>query len=137
MAPRDEVVRAVDDHETTTGQLRQPVGAGDRLAVIVRAVNDEQRTAHVAADCLDRLERPGILDAAVGDHRVHGSVERPAHDVLEDLGGVGLGGQLAEEEPDEAGIVAAPVMLVELRPALVGLQFVMERRTARATDVVA
>ena len=54
------MVRAVDDHETTTGQLRQPVGAGDRLAVIVRAVNDEQRTAHVAADRLDRIERPGL-----------------------------------------------------------------------------
>ena len=45
MAARDHVVGAFDDHERRAGELRQAMRPRDRLAVIVRAVDEEHRAA--------------------------------------------------------------------------------------------
>ena len=96
-----------------TGELRQPVGAGDRLAVIARCrerCSSGQRTSRQTR--LDRLERPGILDVRRRRASRRRTRRAPSPTMSSiDLRGMRLGGELAEEEPDEAGIVAPPVVL--------------------------
>jgi hypothetical protein len=51
----------------------------------------------------------------------------PADAVLDLRGGVRLGEHLGEEELDEAGVVAPPVVTVELGPAFVAVEHLVER----------
>ena len=51
----------------------------------------------------------------------------PADAVLDLLGRVRLGEDLREEELEEVGVVAQPVVAVVLRPALVGVELLVER----------
>ena len=84
----------------------------------------------VAADRLDRLEVHGearrSLSAIIAS--TEPSSAQPTMSSI-DLRRVWLGRHLLEEEPGEARVVAPPVVPVELRPALVGRQLVVERRT--------
>ena len=69
----------------------------------------------------------------LGDHRRRRSRRAPSPTASSiELRRVRLGGDLLEEEPRETRVVAAPVVPVELRPALVGRQLVVERPRRRS-----
>ena len=61
------------------------------------------------------------------DQRLRRGLQTPADAVLDLLGRVRLGEDLREEEGQEAGVVAQPVVAVVLGPPLVGVQLVVER----------
>ena len=68
VAARDHVVGALDDDERRAGELRQAVGPGQRLAVVLGAVDEEHRAAHGPAGRLDRREvdrKPALASAII------------------------------------------------------------------------
>ena len=74
---------------------------------------------HGSTDRLDGLLVEVERCLGVGEHRVDRAVERPLDGVLDHLGRVRLGRDRLEEEAREARVVAAPVVPVVPRPALV------------------
>jgi hypothetical protein len=96
-------------------------------------VDHEHRAGDPAAE---RSELLGVFQhpALVGQRqRLARRLEPPADTVLDLLGRVRLGEHLREEELEEVAVVLEPVVLVVLRPALVGLERLVERRlNARA-----
>ena len=92
-------------------------------------------TARQVASTAARSRSPAT--SHVGEHRVDRSVERPLDGVLDLLRRVRLRRDLLEEEAGEARVVAPPVVAVELRPALVGRQLVVERVLRPATGAAA
>ena len=99
---------------------------GDRILV---AVDHEHRALHPRAEVAHRAlaERPS---GGEGDQRLGVGLQPPADGVLDLLRRMRLRHALRDEELDEAGVVAAPVVGVELRPALVGVERLVERDVA-------
>jgi hypothetical protein len=77
MSTGDHVVGALDDDERGSGQLRQSLGAGQRLATVLRPMHEEHRADDRAADRLHLRLIEVEVGVSVGDHRVHGAVEGP------------------------------------------------------------
>ena len=82
----------------------------------------------MTADRSPRSPRgPREVGLVLGEHRLDGAIDRPPDGVIDRLGGVGLRRDLLEEEAREPRVVAPPVVPIDLRPALVGRQLVVER----------
>ena len=123
MAARDHVVGALDDDERRAGELGQRVASAasgwQRSSVpCTRSIGQRHRPTG-RLDDLVAVERPKAA-SAVGDHRLDRrrrapTRPRPRSTLVE----CGSDVTSLEEEPDEAGVVAPPVVAVDLRPALV------------------
>ena len=114
--------------QRSAGQLGEPMGPGDRLAAVLRSMDDEHRAGDGAAGGLDLggVEQD-VVAVALGQHRLDGAVNRPAHGILDRLRRVRLRRRLAEPPLGKTGVVPKPVVAVLLRPAFVRGQLVVER----------
>ena len=107
-------------------------GAGQLLALrvcpdrVVSAVDYEHGTPHVANASQDVVALPDPRRELGQDQGFGIRLEAPANRVVGRLRRVGLGEALAEEELEEAAVVAEPVVAVVLRPALVGVELELQ-----------
>ena len=127
VAARDHVVAALDDHERRARSARRAAASARRLAVVVGAVDEQHRAAdgrQTASIGARSSANAAPLSASIASMDPS---QRPADRVVDRLGRVRLGRDLVEEEAGEARVVPPPVVAVELRPALVGRQLVVER----------
>ena len=121
------VAAALDGDQHAAGQLghRRTDGQGSQPVVV--PVDDQHRAADPAQDGLHLLPARRLGSQLGQDEGLGGRLQPPADHVLDLLGGVGLGEDLAGEELEEAPVVAQPVVAVELGPALVGVERLVER----------
>ena len=126
-----EVTGAFEVDEGAVGALGQLDRPRLRRDGVLVAGDHQHRAVHALAQVDERL-----ADLLGGAHQPHpeGRVDQrlgrglqpPADAVLDLLGGVRLAARLREEELEEALVVAPPVVLVVLVPALVGVELVLE-----------
>ena len=119
------MARSLQLHVLPVRVLGERLAAGRGDDGVRPALDDEQRAGHAPGELARLL---GIEPARlVRQHeRLGRRLESPADGVLDGLRRVRLGEDLPHEELDEAGVVAQPVVLVVLRPALVGVELVLE-----------
>ena len=109
------------------------VASAKRRALRVRpdpvfvAVQHEHRAAYAGADVAEALEAAEVEGLGTLDQRLRSDLETPGHAVLDLLRRVGLGEDLREEVLEELPVVLEPVVAVVLRPALVGVEPLVER----------
>ena len=121
VAPLRPVAGALEQDELPAGQLCERHATVVADDVVVRPVHDEHRAAHLPAGRLDLgLVRQARGEGLACDQHLRGRVVREGDEVLDLLRRVRLREDLTDEEVDEAVVVAQPVVLVVLRPALVG-----------------
>ncbi len=93
---------------------------------VLITVDDQNRAAHPCTQIVDGvLVQPATRRE--GDKRFRVRLEAPADAIFDLLRRVRLGEALREEELEKPFVVASPVVLVELRPTLVGLERLVER----------
>ena len=141
LAPLRAVAAAVDEHQRPAGQLGESPPDRCWADLVLRAVDDEHRAPHLRAE---RIERGGRRAAQaqparrrVGQH-LRRDVVGPEDEVLDLLGRVRLVEHATREELHEVLEPALePVVLVVLRPALVGVEARVEREplALRAGDL--
>ena len=117
------VAAAGNRHELgVLDQLGHGLGPSRRLDMIVLAVDQQDRTADLAihrlADVERRRDRPRLH--RLGQH-LAGGVGRPGEAVLDLLGRMRLGEDVAHEVLGEVGIVGQPMRAVELFPTFEAL----------------
>lgn len=106
-----------------TEQVGQRAAAFRRDAPVVPRVDHQRRAGDGGDDGVDLLHRGGRAAGELsGDQHLGRGLQAPGDAVLHHLVHVRLGDQLREEELQEPAVVAAPVVVVVLRPALVGVQ---------------
>src|SRR6185503_1259442 len=124
----NHVVRTLDQHQRSAGQLGEPLGSLWSLTRVLGPVDEQYRAADVADGRLDPFEVPRERGLSFGEHRVDGAVDGPAGGVFDRLGRMRLRGDLREEEPGEPFVVARPDVAVVVAPALVDRELVIELR---------
>ena len=134
MARVGNVPDAGELNELGPRELGERAAALVRLAVVAIAVDDEHGAAHLPADLLDLLPRRGDRFGVVHEQCLDRAVEPVGDCVLDVLGRVGLREHLAEEELEEAPMVAAHVVAVVLLPALGPVSFSSNDSSAAALN---
>jgi hypothetical protein len=109
-------------------ELGEALGAREWLAQVVVAMDNQHRAPHLLAK-RDRLVHCGWMPGRVLDaqERIGVGLQAPFDQVLVELRLVRLGEHVGRVELHPAAIVALPVVPVDLRPAFVTVQFVVER----------
>ena len=123
-----EVPGALERHELPAGLLRHPLARRHHPHRVVGAVDHEHRARDPVAQAGELV---GVFELAAQvreRQRLARRLEAPADAVLDLLRRVRLGEGLREEELEEVAVVLEPVVAVVLRPALVRLQRLVERR---------
>jgi hypothetical protein len=122
------VAGPLEAHELTARQLGEPHAARERDDAVVGALDDDNGAAHAAAvDLRLLLVRQIDGERLTRDQHLRRCLVRVGDEVLDRLRRVRLREDLAAEELEEAVIVAQPVALVVLRPALVGVELRLPR----------
>jgi hypothetical protein len=122
-----QVPGPLQEQQLAPGELCYPFTSLPRLAAVQATVDGQDGTAHPGQGGL------GVLLAGRRERRVHEEQVRrgrgfqgPAHAVLALLGRVRLGEHLAEEELEVPRPVAQHVVPVDLGPALLGGENLVE-----------
>ena len=111
VASLGQVTGALDDDELGPGQLRHGIRAGQRLAAVVVAVDEQERdrrspfTRALVSSAEDTHMGLSLLTRLCAEQALHA----PFDEVLRQLGRVRLGQQLAGEELQEPPVVLLPV----------------------------
>jgi hypothetical protein len=123
----EETYRTRRGRRSARVQSRRGGAGGQGTQRVLVAVDHQHRAAQPA----DQLGRAlGVDDPVVGadgpvlggDQRLRVGLQAPPDAVLDRLGRVPLGEDPAHEELEELAVVLAPVVLVELGPALGGVE---------------
>jgi hypothetical protein len=122
-----QVARALERDELATRRFGERDALRMRPNRVLVAVHDEHRAAHARAQ-LGELDPGRQLDPVhvVGD-RLGRRFERPADAVLDLLRRMRFREALPEEVLEEGAVVAQPVVVVVLGPALIRLKRFVER----------
>ena len=108
---------AGEPHQASAHGLREEPPALHRDDRVVLAVDHEHRVVDAAAELEELVAVPDPRGVLGRDQGLRVGLEAPADAVLDLLRRVRLGEDPGHEELEEAEVVGAPVVLVELRPA--------------------
>ena len=126
VTPDRRVAAAIQKDELAAGELDETLADDGRTDAVLGPVDGQHRALDAAGDVL-RRSAPRVPEAHAPGNGVHGHLRRglvsPPDAVLDLLGGVGFGEDLAEEELQEVVVPAfEPVVAVELGPPLGGVE---------------